>query len=210
MKLVDSLLWRSATKIMNGQQVPKEKLDYILESARLAPSSSGLQPYRIILIDDKDTLANIGVMAYNQNQILNCSHLLVFASWDNYTFERMGKVFQETMQERNQPIETMANYHQTLWERYEPLSKEWRQAHSAKQAYISLGFAIAAAAEQRVDATPMEGFDTTKLDELLGLEKLGLKSTVLLALGYRDDENDWWSKLKKVRTPIERFVISLP
>lgn len=210
MKLVDSLLWRSATKIMNGQQVPKEKLDYILESARLAPSSSGLQPYRIILIDDKDTLANIGVMAYNQNQILNCSHLLVFASWDNYTFERMGKVFQETMQERNQPIETMANYHQTLWERYEPLSIEWRQAHSAKQAYISLGFAIAAAAEQRVDATPMEGFDTTKLDELLGLEKLGLKSTVLLALGYRDDENDWWSKLKKVRTPIERFVISLP
>lgn len=210
MKLVDSLLWRSATKIMNGQQVPKEKLDYILESARLAPSSSGLQPYRIILIDDKDTLANIGVMAYNQNQILNCSHLLVFASWDNYTFERMGKVFQETMQERNQPIETMANYHQTLWERYEPLSKEWRQAHSAKQAYISLGFAIVAAAEQRVDATPMEGFDNAKLDELLGLEKLGLKSVVLLALGYRDVENDWWSKLKKVRTPIKRFIIPLP
>ena len=209
MKLVDSLLWRSATKIMNGQQVPKEKLDYILESARLAPSSSGLQPYRIILIDNKDTLANIGVMAYNQNQILNCSHLLVFASWDNYSFERMGKVFQETMQERQQPKETMDNYQQTLWKRYEPLSKEWRQAHSAKQAYISLGFAIAAAAEQRVDATPMEGFDNANLDELLGLEKLGLKSVVLLALGYRDDENDWWSKLKKVRTSKDEFVIEM-
>ena len=71
MKLIDSLLWRSATKIMNGQKVPKEKLSYILEAARLAPSSSGLQPYRIILIDDKATLGNIGVMAYNQNQILN-------------------------------------------------------------------------------------------------------------------------------------------
>ena len=210
MKLIDSLLWRSATKIMNGQKVPKEKLEYILEAARLAPSSSGLQPYRIILIDDKATLGNIGVMAYNQNQIVNCSQLLVFASWENYTFERMGEVFEETMQERNQPIETMENYHQTLWERYEPFSKEWHQAHSAKQAYISLGIAIAAAAEQRVDATPMEGFDNAKLDELLGLEKLGLKSAVLLALGYRDDENDWWSKLKKVRTPIERFVISLP
>ena len=209
MKLIDSLLWRSATKIMNGQKVPKEKLDYILESARLAPSSSGLQPYRIILIDNKDTLANIGVMAYNQNQILNCSHLLVFASWDNYSFERVGKVFQETMQERQQPKETMDNYHQTLWKRYEPLSKEWRQAHSAKQAYISLGFAIAAAAEQRVDATPMEGFDNANLDELLGLEKLGLKSVVLLALGYRDDENDWWSKLKKVRTSKDEFVIEM-
>ena len=209
MKLIDSLLWRSATKIMNGQKVPKEKLDYILESARLAPSSSGLQPYRIILIDNKDTLANIGVMAYNQNQILNCSHLLVFASWDNYSFERMGKVFQETMQERQQPKETMDNYQQTLWKRYEPLSKEWRQAHSAKQAYISLGFAIAAAAEQRVDATPMEGFDNANLDELLGLEKLGLKSVVLLALGYRDDENDWWSKLKKVRTSKDEFVIEM-
>lgn len=206
---MDSLFWRSATKIMNGKKVPKEKLDYILETARLAPSSSGLQPYKIILINNKYILSKIGVMAYNQNQILNCSQLLVFASWDNYTFDRMGEVFKETMRERNQPMETMTKYHQTLWERYQPLSTEWRQAHSAKQAYISLGFAIAAAAEQRVDATPMEGFDNAKLDELLNLEKLGLKSVVLLALGYRDEENDWWSKLKKVRTPKEKFVVEI-
>ena len=114
MTLIEDLQWRYAVKKMTGEKVPQEKLDYIIEAARLAPSSSGLQPYRIILIDNKEILAKIGVMAYNQNQILNCSHLLVFASWDNYTFDRMGEVFLETTQERNQPKETMDNYHETL------------------------------------------------------------------------------------------------
>jgi nitroreductase/dihydropteridine reductase len=209
MNLVENLQWRYATKKMNGQKVPKDKLDYILEAARLAPSSSGMQPYRIILVDNKEILAKIGVMAYNQDQIINCSHLLVFASWDNYTFDRMSEVFLKTTQERQQPKETMDNYHQTIWERYQPLSTEWHQAHSAKQAYISLGLAIAAAAEQKVDATPMEGFDYEKLDELFELKKLGLKSAVLLAIGYRDEEGDWLAKLKKVRTSKEEFVIEM-
>lgn len=209
MALIEDLQWRYATKKMNGQKVPQEKLDYILEAARLAPSSSGMQPYRIILISNKELLGKIGVMAYNQDQIKNCSHLLVFASWDHYSFDRMGEVFLKTTQERQQPKGAMDNYHQLLWERYKPLGIEWHQAHSAKQAYISLGLAIAAAAEQKVDATPMEGFDNTKLDELLELEKLGLKSAVLLAIGYRNEAEDWLLKLPKVRTAKEEFVISL-
>jgi nitroreductase/dihydropteridine reductase len=208
MSLVEDLQWRYATKKMNGQKVSQEKLEYILEAARLAPSSSGLQPYRIILISNKEMLEKIGVIAYNQSQLLTCSHLLVFASWDNYTSDRMGEVFQKTTKERQQPKDAMDGYHKMLWERYQPLGEEWHQAHTAKQAYISLGLALAAAAEQKVDATPMEGFDNQKLDEFLELEKLGLKSTALLVIGYRD-ETDWLANLKKVRTTKDEFVIEL-
>jgi nitroreductase len=103
----------------------------------------------------------------------------------------------------------MEAYQKGLWNLYEPLGPKWQSEHSAKQAYIALGLAVAAAAEQRVDASPMEGFDKTKMDETLRLEKMGLKSVVMLALGYRDEEKDWLLKLKKVRTPKEKFIIEL-
>ncbi|PLK42493.1 hypothetical protein C0V77_20755 [Emticicia sp. TH156] len=96
-----------------------------------------------------------------------------------------------------------------LWGLYEPLGKEWHKNHSAKQAYISFGLAIAAAAEQKVDATPMEGFNTEKMDELLGLAEQGLKSVVILPIGYREQEGDWLVNLKKVRTPKDAFVTEL-
>jgi len=92
---------------------------------------------------------------------------------------------------------------------YEPLGRKWQSEHSAKQAYIALGLAVAAAAEQKVDATPMEGFDKPKMDEILGLEKLGLKSVAILPIGYRDEGCDWLVNLKKVRTPREKFITEL-
>lgn len=206
MTLIDSLKWRYATKKMNGQKVPKEKLEYILEAARFAPSSSGLQPYRLFVISNKELLEKIREFSFNQSQITDCSHLLVWAAWDSYSPERIGGVLSKTDTERGLPENTSANYQKMLWELYEPLGQEWQKNHSARQAYISFGLAIAAAAEQKVDATPMEGFDPIQLDELLDLNKLGLKSVVILPLGYRAQEGDWLMNLKKVRTPKEEFV----
>jgi nitroreductase/dihydropteridine reductase len=207
MTLIDSLKWRYATKKMNGQPVPQEKLDYILEAARLAPSSSGLQPYKVIVISDKKKLEQIKEFAFNQGQITECSHLLVFAAWDEYSYERIGEVLSRTARERGLAEDAMEGYQKMIWGMYEPLGKEWHNVHAAKQAYISFGLAIAAAAEQKVDATPMEGFVPSKMDEFLGLEKLGLKSAVILALGYRAEEGDWLVSLKKVRTPKDQFVV---
>ncbi|MBL3655135.1 NAD(P)H-dependent oxidoreductase [Fulvivirga sediminis] len=206
MSLIEDLQWRYAAKKMNGEVVPEEKVDYILEAARLAPSSSGLQPYRIFVITNKELLEKIKVVAFNQSQITDCSHLLVFASWDGYSHSRMGEVFKQTVAERGLPENKMDDYHNTLWNRYEPLGKEWHMNHAAKQAYIAFGLAIAAAAEQKVDATPMEGFENEKLDELLELDKQGLKSAVILPLGYRDEQGDWLLNLKKVRTEKDEFV----
>ena len=206
MTLVDNLQWRYATKKMNGQIVPQEKIDYILEAARLAPSSSGLQPYRIFVISNRALLERIKAVASNQSQITDCSHLFVWAAWDSYSSEKISDVLVKASRERGLPDNTTEAYSQSLWKAYEPLGEEWHKHHSAKQAYISFGMAIAAAAEQQVDATPMEGFDAAKLDEVLGLDKLGLKSVVILPVGYRDEQGDWLVNLKKVRTPKEEFV----
>jgi nitroreductase/dihydropteridine reductase len=209
MDLVEALNWRYATKKMNGNVVPEERLNYILEAARLAPSSSGLQPYQIFVISNKELLQKIKSIAYNQSQITDASHLLVFAAWDKYSLENIEAVFNKTIDERGLPATAMDDYKNQLWNSYEPLGNDWQANHAARQAYISFGLAIAAAAEQKVDATPMEGFSAPALDELLGLKELGLKSAVILALGYRDEANDWLVNMKKVRTPVEKFITEI-
>ena len=209
MALLSDLRWRYATKKMNGQTVPQEKLDYILEAAWLAPSSSGLQQYKIIVISDRALLEKIRGIAYNQSQITDCSHLLVFAAWDGYTDERVTNVFNYMMDERNLPHSTMDAYKKILFDRYESLGKEWQAHHAAKQSHIAFAMAMAAAAEQKVDASPMDGFISEKLDELLKLKSSGYQSTVLLPLGYREEENDWLVNMKKVRIPKEEFITEM-
>lgn len=209
MSLLDDLQWRYATKKMSGATVPEEKINYILEAARMAPSSSGLQQYKIIVISDKSLLEKIKGIAYNQSQITDCSHLLVFAAWDHYNNERISTVFNYMMDERGLPHNTMDAYKKTILDLYEKSGTEWQAHHAAKQSYISFAMAIAAAAEQKVDATPIEGFIPEKLDELLNLKGSGYRSTVILPLGYREPENDWLVNMNKVRTPKEAFVTKM-
>lgn len=204
--LLEDLRWRYATKKMNARVVSSEKLNYILEAARLSPSASGLQPYKIIAISDKELLEKIKSVAFNQNQIIDCSHLLVFASWDRYTNERITKVLNYIMDERDQPYSTMESYKKIIINHYENMDPE-SQAHDAeKQCYIAFAMAIAAAAEQKVDTTPIGGFRHDMLDKLLQLKGSGYKSTVILPLGYRDINKDWLVNQKKVRTPKEDFI----
>ena len=207
MSLVENLNWRYATKAMNGAVVPQEKVDYILEAAHLAPSSSGLQPYKIIVVTDSELKAKIQPIAFNQPQIVDASHLLIFAPWDKYTEERVNAVFEHSNKERALPSSATDDYRTMLLGMFAGMSEAEQAAHAAKQAYISFGIAAAAAAEQQVDATPMEGFNKEQLDELLGLNALGLKSATILALGYRNAENDWLVNMKKVRTPKDEFLI---
>jgi nitroreductase len=209
MSLISDLKWRYATKKMNGETVPQEKVDYILEAARLAPSSSGLQPFEILVITDKTLLEKIKPIAFGQTQITDASHLLVFAAWDNYTKERINEVFARNNAERNLPDSATDDYRNMLLNAYLPKTAEENFHHASKQAYIAFGTAIIAAAEQKVDATPMEGFNNAALDELLHLKEKGLRSVTLLPLGFRDIDNDWLVKMKKVRTPKEAFITEL-
>lgn len=209
MELLELLNWRYATKSMNGQKVPQQKIDNIVEAARLAPTSSGLQPFEILVISNQELKEKIQPIAYSQPQITQASHLLVFAAWDNYTSERINGVFERITQERGTPASATDDYRNRLLGLYTTREAEENFAHTARQAYISFGIATIAAANEGVDATPMEGFDPTALDELLGLKEKGLKSVTILALGYRDTEKDWLVNQKKVRVPKELFITEL-
>jgi nitroreductase len=206
MNLLETLNWRYATKKMDpAKAVPQDKVERILEAARLAPTSSGLQPFEIVLVTNRELRARIQPIAWNQSQVVDCSHLLVFAAWDNYTSDRINMMFDLTNQERG-ANEGWEQYRQRLLAQYVPRSPEQNFQHAARQAYIALGFAMVAAADEQVDCTPMEGFDCAALDQLLGLPAKGLKSVLMLPLGYRDAAGDWLASLKKVRRPREKFV----
>lgn len=209
MELIEKLNWRFATKAMNGQKVPQEKVDKILEAARLAPTSSGLQPVEIIVITNQEIKEQIRPHAWNQPQITDCSHLLVFAAWDNYTEERINKMFDLTNDVRGFKNEGWENYRQQLLAMYPPRTAEENFTHAAKQAYIPFSAAIIAAAFEGVDSTPMEGFSPEAVDEILNLKEKGLKSVLLLPIGYRDTENDWLVNLTKVRKSKEDFITEL-
>lgn len=206
MELLKSLYWRHATKKMNGAVVPESQVNQIIKAAIMAPTSSGLQPFEMILVKNKAFKERIYKEAAQQTQILDCSHLLIFAAWDQYTEARLDSVFDNMEAIRELPKGTMDDFKNSILLNFAPWDLERQFQHAARQAYIAFGMAIAAAAELKVDATPMEGFDNAILDELLGLKEKGLRSVTLLPLGYRDEENDWLAPLKKVRFPVEKMV----
>lgn len=206
MELLKSLNWRHATKRMNGKRVPEDSVAQILEAARMAPTASGLQPFEIILIKNQNIKEQLFPIAYNQMQIKESSHLLVFAAWDQYSTERLNAVFDNMEQLRKLKKGEMDEYKESVRANLHRLSIEQQFQHAARQTYIAFGLAIGAAAELRVDASPMEGFKNEELDRFLNLHDKGLKSVTLLALGYRDEENDWLAPLKKVRFPLDKIV----
>jgi nitroreductase/dihydropteridine reductase len=206
MELLDKLNWRYAAKAMNGEKVAQEKIDNILEAAILAPTSSGLQPFEIMVVTNQEIKEKIRAIGWNQSVITDCSHLLVFAAWDTYTAERINKVFDHTNDIRGFKNEGFENYRQMLLNTYPQKDAEVNFQHAARQAYIAFSMAIAAAAFEGVDSTPIEGFEPDALDEILNLRAKGLRSCVILPLGYRDTENDWLANLAKVRKNKEDLV----
>lgn len=209
-KLIEQLHWRYATKNYNPSKiVPQDKLDRILEAIRLAPTSSGLQPFDVFVVKNPELRAKIRAVAWNQSPVTEASHLLVFAAWDNITDERIDMMFDLVNQERG--------FINEGWEAYRLKLKAIVAARgdaanfdaAARQAYIGLGVAMVAAAEEQVDSTPMEGFDPAAVDEILGLKERHLRSVVILPLGYREPEGDWLVNLKKVRRARENFVYEI-
>jgi nitroreductase len=207
--LTDYMGWRYATKKMNPSiPVPAERVEAIIEAVRMAPTSSGLQPFELFVITNSELRSKIAEAAYGQAQITDGSHLLVFAAWDNYTAERIDEVVQMNAELRGDSP-TLRGYYDFLKSNYLARDPEINYAHAARQAYIALGFAMLAAAEQEVDCTPMEGFDPEAVDKILGLRERGLRSVVLLPLGYRDHEGDWLLPMAKVRKSRAAMVTEL-
>lgn len=209
-ELLNTLEWRYATKKMDASRpAEQEKVDRILEAIRLTATSSGLQPYEVIVVKNAEIKEKIKPHAWNQEQITDCSHLLVFAAWDNYTEERINMMFDLVNDERGFVNEGWENYRKMVLGEYVNRDVEENYQHAARQAYIGLGTALIAAAEEKIDSTPMEGFVPEEVDVILGLKERGLRSVILLPLGYRADEGDWLVNLKKVRRSKENFITEI-
>ncbi len=207
MTLLSNLNWRYATKKYDPtKKLSKESLDAILEAVRLAPTSSGLQPFEVLVVTDKAVREKLCAAGFDQPQFTEASQILVFAAWDNYTAERINKVFQHLHAERGTPPASTDAYRENLVKTYTAKSAQENFEHAARQAYIALGMAVAAAAELKVDSTPMEGFDPAAFDQILGLKAKGLRTVAVVALGYRDAANDWLVNLKKVRRPKAELI----
>lgn len=208
MSLIEDLKWRHAAKAYDPtKKVKGEDIQKILEAISLAPTSSGLQPFRVFVIENQDLKEQMVQGALNPECMRDCSHVLVFAAWDEYTTERVDKVYDYTTDERGLPRGRFDSYTTMLKGMHATQTKEQHFEHAARQTYIALGLALAQAAELRIDSTPAEGFNNQVIDDVLALHEMGLKSTLLVYLGYSDTEKDWLAQMKKVRIPMDELVI---
>ncbi len=208
MNVIEALNWRYATKRMNGTKIPMKKLQYILDAIWLAPSSFGLQPYSIIVVENIELLKKIQPITNMQPQTTEASVLLVFAAWDNLTEERINEYISRVCTVRNVTEDSLKHRRNDI-ELMLKNTAEDNFCWAAKQAFLALGIAITTAALEKIDTTPMEGFNNQDLDEILQLKERGLRSVILLALGYRDEANDHLSKAPKVRRDKESLFISI-
>lgn len=206
MNLIEALNWRYAAKRMNGEKVPAQKIENILEAIRLAPTSLGMQPFSVLLIENEELRKKIQPAAFNQPQVAECSHLIVFAAWNDVTIENVNTYLQDIVATRNVSLESLEGFKGNLMKVVNHRTLEQKREWAAKQVYIALGIALTAAALEQVDATPMEGFKPAEVDQLLGLEAKGLHSVCLMTLGYRDTNTDYLVHQKKVRRGKEQFV----
>ncbi|MGQ2106935.1 nitroreductase family protein [Ornithobacterium rhinotracheale] len=209
MSLIEDLQWRHAVKAYKpNEKVSEDKITKIVEAARLAPTSSGLQPFRVLVVRNQEIKNKLAENALNPDCMRECSHVIIFAAWDRYTEERIDKVYDFTTDERGLPRGRFGSYTDKLKTIYLNEAPESNFAHTARQTYIALGLALAQAAELKVDTTPVEGFDNKRVDEILNLKTKGLRSVSLMYVGVADPQRDWLGTMKKVRIPREEFFIN--
>lgn len=206
---INSLNWRYAAKRMNGQKVPAGKLDNILESIRLTATSNGLQPFTVLVIEDKEIREKLFKSAVKQPQVVEGSHLLVFAAWKNITAEQIDTYFDMVYEERGMEKGALDQYANFLKDHFAKQTEVEIFNWASKQAYIALGTALVAAAEEKVDSTPMEGFNAAEVDQILGLAEKGLGASSLLALGFRDGSADHMVNAKKVRRSKDELFVKI-
>lgn len=209
MSTLNNLKWRYAAKRMNGQKIPAEKLENILKAIQLAPTSIGLQPFTVLVVENEELKAKMAPAIYNQPQITEGSHVLVFAAWKEYSQENIEKYLNNIATVRGIPVDSLDGLRNMINGAIAGKTPEQLLNWNSRQAYIALGTGLAVAAEEQVDSTPMEGFDPDALDAVLGLDEKGLRSTVILALGYRDAGNDHLSSAAKVRRSKDELFVRI-
>jgi len=205
MNFIETMNWRYSVKRYNGEKVPNDKIETILEAIRLAPTSMGLQAMKVFLIEDEKLLKEIGEKSCTQAQIKECSHLILLAAREDMTDKELNDFIQRHIDTRKVSEESLSGL-KTMASGVQNKDKSEFLEWSMRQTYIVLGIALAAAASEKVDATPMKGFNAQAMDDIMNFKGKGLASSLLIALGYRDEENDPYANSPKVRKAKDEFI----
>ena len=202
-----ALNWRYATKKFDAtKKLTNEQLNLIIEAARMAPTSYGLQPVRLVVVEDPQIREQLKAASWNQDQITSASHLLVFTVVKDLSEKEVTDYINLIASERGIDVANLEGFKGMMMGALGSLTPEQKLAWVKKQAYITLGFALLTAAENEIDACPMEGFNPNEYDRILGLNEKGLTASVVLPVGYRAlDDKD--INNKKVRLPVDKFVV---
>ncbi|MBW8200686.1 NAD(P)H-dependent oxidoreductase [Flagellimonas abyssi] len=198
--VIEHRTWRYATKKFDAtKKVSEEDLETLIEATRLSASSYGLQPYHILVISNQETKEQLKPASWNQSQITDASHIIVFANATDFGEELVDDYVANVSQTRNIPEEGLRGYAEFMKSKLIDLPLETKDSWTAKQAYIAFGNLMQAAAELKIDTCPMEGFESEKYNEILGLEDKNLNAAVVLAIGYRseEDETQHYAKVRK-------------
>lgn len=207
--LIESLNWRYATKKFDpSRKVTSEDLKTLKEAIRLSASSYGLQPYEVLVIEDPEIRKQLKEASWGQTQITDASHLIVFANKTNVTAKDTEAYMNNISKTRNIPVENLSGFSDMINNTVISLPQEAKHTWTAKQTYIALGSLLAAAAELRIDACPMEGFDPEGYNRILGLDEKGLNASVIATIGYRAQEDDT-QHYAKVRRPAEELFTTI-
>jgi nitroreductase len=201
--------WRYATKKFDiSKKISTDNINTLKEAIRLSSSSYGLQPYKIIIVENPKLREKLQPAAWGQSQIVEASHLLIFANDTNIGDDAIDVYLNSISATRQIPIEALTGYGDFMKSKISTLEPAVKDVWTSKQTYLALGNLLNAAAELKIDVTPMEGFDPTQVNEILGLDKLNLNASLIATIGYRHEE-DATQHQKKVRKSQEELFITL-
>jgi nitroreductase len=196
---IENLNWRYATKQFDStKKISNEDLEKLKEAIQLSASSYGLQPYKILIVEDTETREKLKAASWGQSQITDASQLIVFANMTDFDESLVDDYILNTSNTRNIDASNLKDYADLMKSQLNPLPKEMKAFWTAKQTYIALGNLLSAAADFKIDACPMEGFDAKKYNEILDLNSQNLNASVVATVGYRSEKDDT-QHYKKVR-----------
>lgn len=207
--IIEALNWRYATKKFDSKKkINQKEFEDILEVLRLSPSSYGLQPWKFIIVNNLEMRNKIRVAAYDQPQITEASQIIIFANKKNIDGHLVDDYMKFVSKEKDIDIDNLKGFKNMINGSFSGKTNEELRAWATFQLYLSVGSLLASCAVLHVDACPMEGFDKSKVDEILGLDDLDLESKVIVALGYRADD-DKGAMSKKIRFSKEDVFIEI-
>ncbi len=208
-QFIQDAQWRYATKKFDAtKKVSASDLETLKEAIRLSSSSYGLQPYKVFIIENPELRAQLQPACWGQSQIVDASQVIVFANITNIGIAEIDAYFDNLTTTRNIPNEAIQGYSDFMKSKVTSLSDDAKNNWTSKQTYLALGNLLNAAAELKIDVTPMEGFEPEKVNEILGLNALNLNASLIATIGYRHEE-DATQHYAKVRKSTEELFINL-